>query len=111
MSKRIWYFGLIVVGAPLLYGVARLIPYGMMLFFVALFLILKPIVGMRSWLYAAGGGVGAGALYYAYPSWLKGRAEIEWPLLLVILSVVTLGVIWSILNQADRHRNTGAADV
>lgn len=80
-------------------GVAGNSPLGMGVFFLAVFLLMKPLVGIRSWGHALLGGVVASILYIAYPRVVHTAPEREWQALLVISAVVLGGLAVALWQQ------------
>ena len=54
----------LVIGSPILYGIGQhLAPWGMMIFWIGFFLLLKPVVDFTNWWKALMGGITASILY------------------------------------------------
>ena len=64
VAPKLAYALAILLGLAVLYGVVRQMPYpGMALFWVAFFLAMKPVLGMRTWVHALAAGAIASILH------------------------------------------------
>ncbi|MBI2223258.1 MAG: hypothetical protein HYU53_18875 [Acidobacteria bacterium] len=54
---------LAIVVPAILFGISLRIPFGFVLFYTGVFIVLKRVAGLRSWWRAAAGAVGASALH------------------------------------------------
>jgi hypothetical protein len=93
-----------MVGLSLLYGVVRAMPYGMIVFYGALFAFLKPVLGMRTWWHALAAAVAASALYLLYPRVVPVGTDTE-SLALRAISAAVAGLLVAVaLWQHLRRR-------
>ena len=106
-ARQILYIlgGLAVTAA--VRGLAHVSPWLMGLFYVVLFLWLKPIIGLRSWWHAVAAGGIATVLNALYPKIFAGGSDHEAVMLNVATVILLIAVTTTLLFREHRRNASG----